>query len=318
MTERVVVIAGGLSAERDVSIRSGRRVAEELRQVGFDANVSDVDSGLLDNLMAHPDTVAIPLVHGAAGEDGSLQEVLDLVGVPYVGSTADACRQAFDKSVANTLVRGLGVNVPDSVALPQSIFRDLGAPNLLPPIAERLGFPLVVKPNRGGSALGLSIVASIDELPSAMVAAFAYSDVVLLQQFIVGSELAIGMFESTDGVRSLPAVEIVPDSGAYDYAARYTAGSTEFFVPARLNDNALAAADKAALAAYNVLGLRDWGRVDLVVDEAGAPWFLEANVAPGMTETSLIPLAITASDTTMGDVLGPLVRHAASRTATIQ
>lgn len=314
MTERVVVIAGGLGPERDVSIRSGRRVAEELRTAGFATDVRDLDANLLTDLVADPPDCAFPLVHGVAGEDGSLQEVLQSIGVPFVGSNADACRRSFDKAIAGALVRNAGIHFPTSVALPQATFRDLGANALLEAITAKISFPLVIKPNRGGSALGVSVVRSPEELPAAMVGAFAYGEVVLIQQYIEGTEIAVGVYDSGDGVIALPATEIVPDSGLYDYTARYTAGTTEFFTPARLDDSGLEAAAETAITAHRVLGLRDWSRSDLVVDPDGRVWFLEVNVAPGMTETSLYPQAIAAADQSIANLLTALVRRAVSRT----
>lgn len=313
MTSRVLVIAGGLSPERDVSIRSGRRVVEELRASGFEAAVVDIDSGLLPLLLEDPSACAFPLVHGVAGEDGSLQEVLQAVDTPFVGSDAAACRRAFDKAIAGSLISEHSILVPKSVALPQSMFRDIGAGVLLDSLTQQLGLPLIIKPNRGGSALGVSVVDSAEALPAAMVAAFAYSEVVLIQQFIPGTEVAVGVIEVDAGPVALTPVEIVPDSGLYDYSARYTAGTTEFFIPARLPEAVLEKAAETAAAAHRILGLRDWSRSDLVVDPDGNVWFLEVNVAPGMTETSLFPMSVAASGLQLGDVLTALVKRATTR-----
>jgi D-alanine-D-alanine ligase len=301
MSERVVVIAGGLGPERDVSIRSGRRVAEELRVAGFQTEVRDLDSTLLSDLLTDPPDCAFPLVHGVAGEDGSLQEVLQAIDIPFVGSDSCACRRSFDKSIAGSLVENAGIGFPTSVALPQAMFRDLGAHALLQAITAKISFPLVIKPNRGGSALGVSVVRD---------AAFAYGEVVLIQQYIEGTEVAVGVYDSGDGVVALPATEIVPDSGLYDYTARYTAGTTEFFTPARLDERGLEAAAETAITAHRVLGLRDWSRSDLVVDREGRVWFLEVNVAPGMTETSLYPQEVAAADESMAELLKGLVKRA--------
>lgn len=315
MSARVVVIAGGLSPERDVSIRSGRRVAEDLRKAGIEAQVRDIDATLIPSLIEDPPSCAFPLVHGAAGEDGSLQEVLQSIGLPFVGSSAHACQRSFDKAIAGALLADAGISVPESIALPQAMFRDLGAPALLAAITERLGLPLVIKPNRGGSALGVSVVQDADGLPAAMVGAFAYGEVVLIQRYVQGTEIAVAVTDNGDPhtASAMPCVEIVPDSGLYDYTARYTAGTTEFFTPARLPDETLAVAAQTAVHAHEVLRLRDWSRSDLVVDDAGTVWFLEANVAPGMTETSLVPQAIAASDTTASVVLAALVHRATAR-----
>jgi D-alanine-D-alanine ligase len=309
----VAVIAGGLSPERDVSIRSGRRVAEELRSVGIEADVLDIDASLLPQLTADRPSCAFPLVHGAAGEDGSLQEVLQAINLPFVGSVAASCRQTFDKSIAGSLAQAHGISVPKSVCLPQSMFRDLGAGRLLAAVVDELSLPLIVKPSRGGSALGVSVVTDADELPAAMVAAFAYGDSVLIQRYISGTEIAIAVIEGVSGLEALPAVEIVPDSGLYDYTSRYTAGMTEFFAPARLPEAVLVSAAETAMDAHRTLKLRDWSRSDLIVDEAGTVWFLEVNVSPGMTETSLVPQAIAANQQSMGAVLAALVERAVQR-----
>ncbi|MEI8082623.1 MAG: D-alanine--D-alanine ligase [Actinomycetes bacterium] len=313
MSDRIVIIAGGLTPERDVSLRSGRRVAEELRAVGLTAEVHDIDATMLTDLRDDPPMCVIPLVHGAAGEDGSLQEVLQALHIPYVGSDDDACRRSYDKAVAGALVQDGGLHFPPSVALPQSMFRDLGAGILLEAITAELGLPLVVKPNRGGSALGLTIVHEPQELPAAMVGAFAYGDMVLIQKYVAGTEVAVAIAETDGGPIALPPVEIVPDSGLYDFAARYTAGTTEFFVPARLPQHTLRAAEATALAAHRILGLRDWSRSDIIVDAEGIPWFLEVNVAPGMTETSLYPQAVAAVNRRIGDLIADLIKHAVGR-----
>lgn len=301
----VLVLAGGLSHERDVSLRSGRRVAEALRDAGCRVEVRDVDADLLPTLRRQAPDVVWPLLHGATGEDGAIRDVLDLLGVPYVGSVPSACRVAWDKPVAKSVVRAAGLATPDSVALPHGTFRELGAQAVLGSIVERLGLPLVVKPARGGSALGVSVVRAAGELPRAMVDCFAYGDVALVERFVDGVEVAVSVVDTGDGPAALPAVEIVADGGMYDYDARYTAGATEFFCPARLTETAAAAVADAALMAHRAIGLRHLSRTDLVVDRVGRPWFLEVNVAPGMTETSLLPQAAEAA----GEPMGPLYRR---------
>jgi D-alanine-D-alanine ligase len=302
----VVVLAGGLSAERDVSLRSGRRVAEALRGQGVEVRVMDLDAALIPELQADPPRVVIPLVHGAAGEDGSLADVLEALGVPYLGSGPVACRQTFDKAIAKGIVAGQGIRVPQGYSLPHGIFRDLGAPAVMSAIRERLGLPLMVKPTRGGSALGATLVAEAVELPPAMVAAFAYGDSALLEKYLSGVEVAVAVLDLGDGPTALPAVEICPRSGIYDYAARYTAGETEFFVPARISDLQARECAHAAVAAHRALGLRDWSRIDFIITDDGVH-FLEANVAPGMTETSLFPQAAAAAGHTLGGLTASLV-----------
>ncbi|MDA8435986.1 MAG: D-alanine--D-alanine ligase [Actinomycetales bacterium] len=310
---RVLVLAGGLSPERDVSIRSGRRVADALRTTGSDVELRDVDAALLPSLAAERPACVVPLLHGAAGEDGAVRDVLAALGLPFVGSDPTACRRAFDKPVASGLVAAAGVAVPASVALPHSTFRELGAIAVLDAVVARLGLPLMVKPTRGGSSLGATVVRSASELPAAMVASFAYGDTALIEHFVPGTEVAVSVVEGADGPRALPVVEVVADGGFYDYGARYTAGATEFFTPARLPDDVLATCATTAVTVHRTLGLRDWSRSDLVVDAAGTPWFLEVNVAPGMTETSTYPQAVLAAGLDLGELTAELVRRAISR-----
>jgi D-alanine-D-alanine ligase len=310
---RVLVLAGGLSPERDVSIRSGRRVAEALRGAGVDVELRDVDATLLDALASDRPSCVVPLLHGAAGEDGAVRDVLDALGLPFVGSGGAACRRAFDKPVASSLVAAEGIRVPDAVALPHATFRELGATAVLDAVVARLGLPLMVKPTRGGSSLGATVVRGAAELPAAMVAAFAYGDTTLIERFVAGTEVAVSIVEGDDGPRALPVVEVVPDGGFYDYGARYTAGATEFFTPARLDASILAECARIAVRVHTALGLRDWSRCDLIVDEGGAPWFIEVNVAPGMTETSTYPQAVAAAGLDLGALASGLAAQAVRR-----
>ena len=306
---RIVVLAGGLSHERDVSLQSGRRVGEALRRRGLDVQVLDVGVGLLDTLRNDPPDCVLPLLHGETGENGALREVLGLVGVPYVGSDPQACRLAFDKPVAKSLIARAGVRTPPWLALPAETFRELGAAAIMAAVLTRLGLPLVVKPARGGSALGCSVVRTEEELPAAMVACFAYDAVALVERMVAGTEVAVTVLADPEP-RALPPVEIRPDSGVYDYAARYTAGATEFVVPAELSPTAAAACAEVAVTAHSTLGLRHLSRSDLLVDTDDHVWFLEVNVAPGMTETSLVPLALDAAGLDVGAVYAGLADDA--------
>jgi len=310
---RIVVLAGGLSHERDVSLRSGRRVAEALRAAGADVEERDVDAGLVPALREDAPACVVPLLHGESGEDGAIREVLELLAVPYVGSRPSACRRAFDKPAAKSVVAGAGVRVPEGVALPHETFRELGAAAVMDAITSSLGLPLMVKPARGGSALGATAVRDAAALAPAMVAAFSYADTALVERFVGGTEVAVAVVDTGDGPRALPAVSIEPDGGVYDYTARYTAGSTEFVVPAKLADEVAAECARVAVAAHRELGLRDLSRSDLIIDPDGAVWFLEVNVAPGLTETSTVPLSVQAAGLDLGQLFVDLVRAAVSR-----
>ena len=309
---RVVVLAGGLSHERDVSLRSGRRVAEALRETGAEVEVRDVDADLLRVLREDRPDCVVPLLHGESGEDGAVREVLELVDVPYVGSRPSACRAAFDKPVAVSVVARAGIAVPRSVTLPHETFRELGAAAVMEAIVASVGLPLIVKPARGGSALGCTAVRDASALPGAMVGAFAYGPTALVQRLVVGTEVAVPVVDTGDGPRALPVVSIEPDGGVYDYTARYTAGSTRFEVPAKLSDDLAAECARVAVLAHECLGLRHLSRSDLIVDPDGTVWFLEVNVAPGLTETSTVPLSVGAAGLDLGELVADLV-HAAVR-----
>ena len=315
----VVVLAGGLSHERDVSLRSGRRVSEALRSQGLDVVEADVDSALVPRLteLSSPGqpgrVVVLPVLHGESGEDGALREVLGLLGVPFVGSVGPASRVAFDKSIATTVVAEAGVRTPAQGALPPEIFRELGAAALVSALGDQLGFPMMVKPSRGGSALGCSKVDRPEDLPSAMVGAYAYGAVAVIEEFVAGTEVTVAVVDRGAGPVALPAVEIRPDSGVYDYTARYTAGATRFLCPAELDAPVAVRCAEMALRVHEVLGLRDLSRTDLIVAADGEPVFLEVNVAPGMTETSAVPLAIEAGGWSLGKMCADLVRVAAAR-----
>ncbi|MCY7413834.1 MAG: D-alanine--D-alanine ligase [Salinibacterium sp.] len=303
---RVLVLAGGISHERDVSLRSGRRVVDSLSSHGISVELRDPDATLLSYLRQSRPDVVWPALHGASGEDGALRGLLDFIGVPYVGSRAEAARLAWDKPTAKTIVGRAGVSTPRSITLPRDAFRELGAHSILEEIQDEFSGPLVVKPAQGGSAQGVTIVEHRELLPRAMVDAYTYCDSALIEQKISGTEIAIGVIDSGDGAVALPAVEIQPLSGVYSFEARYNAGETRFFVPARIAPEIAARAERAALDAHAALGLRHLSRVDLIIDGAGTPWFLEANVLPGLTETSILPQALEAAGHDLGWVYSAL------------
>jgi D-alanine--D-alanine ligase len=309
----VLVLAGGLSYEREVSLSSGRRVTDALAGLGVEVELVDIDAQLLPRLLQDPPSAVFLAVHGIEGEDGGLRDALDLAGVPYVGATGAAARLAFDKPIAKAIVARAGVHTPSSVALQHAAFRDLGGPALLERVVERLGLPLVVKPARGGSALGVTVVRNAAELPSAMVGCYSYDGVALLERHIAGVELAVSVVDEGSGPVALPAVEIEALSGTFDYASRYTAGMTEYHVPARLSPELAAAAGAVAVLAHQALGLRDLSRTDLIVSADGTIEYLETNVAPGMTTTSLLPLAAQAAGLELGTLCRDLLHRAAVR-----
>lgn len=309
-----VVLAGGLTFEREVSLSSGTQVVEELTRAGLDAELRDADAELLPGLAAAPADAVFIALHGATGEDGALRAVLDLAGVPYVGSPAAACRLAWDKPAAKSVLRSAGVTTPDWVALPHSTFRELGAGAVLDLMVARLGLPLMVKPASGGSALGVQKVSRVEELPAAMVSCFAYGDTVMVERYVEGVEVALGVVDLGDGPQPLPAVEIEPESGVFDYASRYTPGLTEYHTPARLPDDVAARAAALAVRVHEVLGLADLSRTDAIITPDGEVHFLEVNVSPGLTETSMFPMALEAAGYELGDVVARLLAARAATT----
>ncbi|WP_158879691.1 D-alanine--D-alanine ligase family protein [Amycolatopsis anabasis] len=314
MADRTVaVLAGGLSHERDVSLRSGRRLSAALRDEGILVEEWDTDAGLVDRLRAQRPDAAVVALHGGEGENGSVQTVLEMLGVPFVGTSSQGCRRAWDKPIAKAMIAKAGFVTPDWVVLPHSTFRELGAQHVLDAMVEHLGLPLILKPDQGGSALGAQVVRDAGELPAAMVGCFAYGDTVLAERFVDGVEVAVTVVEREHGPEALPAVEIVPENGIYDYTARYTAGLTDFFAPARLSGDAAKAVGELAVAAHRELGLRDISRTDAVVQPDGTVQFLEVNLSPGLTETSTVPMAMEASGASLGVVFTELITRAIQR-----
>lgn len=290
---RIAVLAGGLSHERDISLRSGHRVAQVLKDLGHSVLVLDIDARTIGSLRAYSPDVVWPIAHGGPGEDGGLQNILISLELPYVGTHSDGCQRASFKPTAKATVRRGGVLTPDSLTLPRSYFSQLGAQDVLGVVASHLGLPLVVKPNQGGSGLGVSFAANADELRSAMVSCFAYDERALIERYVPGTEIAVSVVDTGEGPRALPPVEVVSE-GQYDFDARYNPGRSEYFVPARLSAENLELVQETALTVHRTLGLGNISRTDLILDEEGTPWFIDVNVVPGMTENSLLPMAAEA------------------------
>lgn len=310
MTRRVLILAGGISHERDVSLKSGRRVADALADAGCEVEIREPDSELIGHLIATRPDVVWSTLHGAVGEDGSLQDLLSLAQIRYVGTQAEGARLAWNKPTAKILLARHGVQTPASITLPSSSFKELNAESVLAMVATELTYPLIVKPARSGSAQGVNQVNNAKEFSRAMIEAFAYCDEVMVEKFVAGTELAISVVDLGGGPVALPAVEIVPESGSFGYNERYTPGQTDYFVPARLPATTLEAAAELATTAHSALRLRHLSRIDMIVDEDGTPWFLEANVTPGMTETSLLPQSVVASGQTLPETYLSLVQAA--------
>ena len=306
----LLVICGGLSHERDVSISSGHRVQGFLEEAGWTVYVHDMDGSLLPYLTdesTRPDLVW-PLLHGANGEDGSIRDVLEMAELPYIGSRAKASRTAWSKPIAKNVVRMAGLQTPHSVTLPESMFRELGVEPVIDMLLGSLGLPLFIKPTMGGSAMGCTMVSEQSQLTQALINCFAYGDVALIEQAVTGTEVSVSILEFDGHPLVLPPLEIWTPSGTYDFEARSTPGPTEFYVPARLDAKTTQAVSDAALTAHRALGLRDISRTDFIVDAQGQPQFLESNVAPGMTDTSLLPQSALAAGYNLPELYTALVQ----------
>jgi D-alanine-D-alanine ligase len=284
---KVAVLKGGRSLERGVSLRSAARVEDALVRLGHDVLSIDVGGDLVKRLEGQAPDVAFVAMHGVGGEDGTAQELLEILGIPFTGPPAAACARCMDKVQAKQMIREAGIPTPDWFAFNETAFRELGAADALGGLEQSLGFPLVVKPSRGGSSLGVRFAAAAAEVPQALVAAFSYDDRVLLERFVEGRELAVSVL----GDEALPVVEAIIASGdRYDFEARYEIGRTRFVCPAELDEEERRAVTDAALATYRTLGCTGFARVDLILGADG-PWVLEANAIPGLTDTSLLPQA---------------------------
>jgi D-alanine-D-alanine ligase len=301
---RVAVLKGGRSLERLVSLSSAARVQDALERLGHEVVAIDVGPDLISRLRANRPDVAFVALHGEDGEDGAVQELLELLDVPYTGSGPAACGRCWDKVVAKHALRDAGLPTPDFSAFEQAAFRDLGAAEALPEIERRLGFPIVVKPARGGSALGVKFARAPEDVPAALVAAFAYDTKILLERHVAGRDLAVSVLDG----EPLPVIEAVPvGDDFYDFEARYEIGRTEFVCPAPLPEEVTRRAQELAVAVWSALGCRGFARVDLMRDEEGGLCVLEANTVPGLTDTSLLPQAADAAGIGFDDLVARLV-----------
>jgi D-alanine-D-alanine ligase len=309
---RVAVLKGGRSLERQVSLNSGARVEESLRRLGHEVIEIDVGHDLVDRLSADRPDLAFVVLHGRDGEDGTVQELLEVLAIPYTGSRVSACIRASDKVLAKHAMRDAGIPTPDFFAFSETAFRSLGAAQALPAISSRLRFPIVVKPASQGSALGIKFARAEADVPTALIAAFSYDKKVLLERYVAGRELAVSVLEVDGQPQALPIVEAVPEQDAfYDFESRYEIGRTRFICPAELEPEAAARIQELALQAFQLLGCSVFARVDLMLDtETSEPFVLEVNPIPGLTGTSLLPQAADAAGIGFDDLIARIVARA--------
>jgi D-alanine-D-alanine ligase len=314
---RVAVLKGGRSLERGVSLRSGAQIEDALQRLGHETVVIDVGSELVAQLRSAQPDVAFIALHGRDGEDGTVQELLEAIGIPYTGSGALACAQCADKVLAKHLMRSAGLPTPDYYSFNETSFRELGAGAALPDIERELGFPLVVKPAGQGSALGIKFARSSREVPGALVAAFSYDRRILLERHVSGRDLAVSVLDAAEEGQplALPVVEAVPrDQDFYDFESRYGIGRTTFVCPAPLPEELSSRVQELALAVYRLLGCHGFARVDLMLDQDSQEMFvLEAETIPGFTETSLLPQAADAAGIHFDELVSRILASAWTR-----
>lgn len=292
---KVAVMFGGDSAERAVSLKSGAAVLAALRAAGVDAHAFDPGEQPLSMLQSEAYQRVFIALHGQGGEDGKLQGVLELLKIPYTGSGVLASALAMDKWRTKLVWQAAGIPVPDYVLLEAD--SDFAA------VERRLGLPIFVKPANEGSSIGISKVKTSGELEAAYATAAQYDSLVLAERFVDAGEYTIGILERDGRLQALPMIRIVPAGEYYDYDAKYLSDATQYLCPCGLPAEQEQALGALALKAFGVLGGRGWGRVDLMLDHQGNPYFLEVNTAPGMTDHSLVPMAARASGLEFGELV---------------
>ncbi len=320
--KRVAVLKGGGSLERTVSLRSGGRAQQALARLGHEVVAIDAGPELVAQLHECRPDAAFMALHGRDGEDGTVQGLLEVIGVPYTGSGPAACMRCTDKALAKYLMREAGIPTPDFTAFKESAIKELGVAAALGDVERRLGFPLVVKPASQGSALGVKFARSSAELPGAIVGALSYDRKVVIERYVKGRDLAVSVLDGTGESPStageplaLPVVEAIPrEEEFYNYETRYEIGMTTFVCPAELPAETTARAQQLALETYRLLGCHGVARVDLMLD-AGSEELsvLETNVGPGLTETSLLPLAADAAGIGFDELVERILASAFTR-----
>ncbi len=300
--KRIGVLLGGLSSEREVSLASGTAILKALQGKGYDAVTIDVGRDVAERLHREKIEVAFNGLHGKFGEDGAIQGLLEVLGIPYTGSGILASAMGMDKIVSKAVFRSSGLNVGPFLVLSRGDRDPLGRAR------AETGFPLVVKPSREGSSVGVSLVHEEKELAAALALAFTYDREILVERYIRGKEVQVGVL----GSRALGAIEIVPKDVFYSYEAKYKQGGSEHFFPARVPEAVYQRTLDAGMAAHRALGCRGYSRVDFIIDQEGVPYILEVNTLPGMTATSLLPEIAQGAAIAFPELVEEILRLAVS------
>lgn len=317
---RITVLSGGDSPEREVSLNSGAAVARALTEFGHDARAVDLTSSedLFALLASDRPEFAFIALHGGWGEDGAVQAVLEMAGVPFSGAGHEACALAMDKAASKALFHWRKVPSPRELEVPRGTSAEgLEGDGRLADLLERSG-KLVVKPCSCGSTVGVSILQGTKGLQEALDLAFRFDRRALVEEYVPGKELTVTVWEPDGRTECLPVIEIRPKVGVYDYASKYTPGATEYLVPAPLSAEVTCRVQEASAAAHEALGCSVYSRVDLRMDEDDIPLVLEVNTAPGMTATSLVPKAAAAVGLSFGAFLDSVVRQSLDRFAELR
>ncbi len=292
---RLVVLRGGHSMERDVSFVTGRRIQHALERLGHEVHPLDIEESTTEALMELAPEAAFICLHGPGGEDGTVQTLLETLGIQYTGSGPLSSIRCMDKDYAKRALRAAGIPTPPFRTFLRRAMHEMGAAAALSPAADAIGYPLVVKPAREGSGLGLTRVEEPEALLEAVYEAFGYDGKILLERWVTGTEITAPILEPAGSEpRVLNLVEVRPRGGSYDFEAKYTPGATDFAIPAEIPEEAAVYAEETALKSYRTLACYGFARVDMIVED-GTPWILDAKTIPGFTETSTLPLAAEAA-----------------------
>ncbi len=312
MKKNIAVLMGGRSLEREFSIKSGQRVSNALRRLGHNVIKLDVDESIVDNLNSEKIDLAYIALHGKDGEDGTIQEILEVLNIPYTGPGVYPNVLSFDKIISKQIFISHNIPTPPFYFLNASSFRELGSSKLLPFIVKKIGLPLVVKPSAQGSALGIKLVNNAKDLPDAIISALGYSKKVILEKFIDGIELAVSII-GKEKPKTLPVVEIVPKKKFFDFESRTKIGEVDYFVPARISSSLDKKVKEVAIAVHNSLKCAKLSRVDIMLDrKEKIPYVLELNTSPGMTDTSLLPMAAEEAGISFEELVDEIIKMSLS------